>query len=148
MGIVEQISEDLKQAMRDKDAVRLSGIRNMRAALLLAMKEDGSASLSDEKAQEVLRKLAKQRQESVDAYRGAGRADLADPELAEMKLIESYLPQLADLETTRLWVQEAIAATGATGARDKGKVMGALMKAHKAELDGKLANLVVQELLP
>ncbi len=148
MAVVEKISEDLKQAMRDRDAARTSAIRNMRAALLLAMKEDGSQTLPDEKAYEVLRRLAKQRQESVDAYRSAGREDLVAAELAELTLIETYLPRLADLETTRQWVQEAIASTGATSARDKGKVMGALMKAHKADLDGKLANQVVAELLP
>lgn len=148
MGLVEKISEDLKQSMRDKDAVRTSGIRNMRAALLLAMKEDGAATLSDDKAQDVLRRLAKQRQESVDAYRAAGREDLVAPELVELQLIESYLPRLADEATTRAWLLEAIQATGAVGAKDKGKVMGALMKAHRAELDGKLANLLVTELLP
>ena len=147
MAIVERVSEDLKQAMKDRDAIRTSALRNMRAALLNAMKEDGSATLDDTRATEVLRKLAKQRQESVDAYRGAGREDLASAEHAEMQLIETYLPRLADAETTRLWVQEAIAATGAVGAKDKGKVMAALMKAHRAELDGKLANQVVAELL-
>lgn len=147
MSIVEKVSEDLKQAMKDRDAPRTSALRNMRAALLMAMKEDGSATLEDAKATDVLRRLAKQRQESVDAYKGAGREDLAAAEHAEMQLIETYLPRLADADTTRLWVQEAIAATGATSAKDKGKVMAALMKAHKAELDGKLANAVVAELL-
>jgi len=147
MGIVERVSEDMKQAMRDREAARLSGLRNMRAGLLLAMKEDGSATLPDERAVEVLRKLCKQRQESIEAYRSAGREDLAAPEESELRLIESYLPRLADEATTRQWVSEAMAATGATGPKDKGKVMGALMKAHKADLDGKLANAVVAELL-
>lgn len=147
MGIVDKVSEDMKQAMRDRDAPRLSGLRNMRAGLLLAMKEDGSATLSDDRAIDVLRRLCKQRLESVEAYRGAGREDLAGPEEVELRLIESYLPRLADEATTRQWVGEAIAATGATGPKDKGKVMGALMKAHKADLDGKLANAVVAELL-
>ena len=147
MGIVERVSEDMKQAMRDREAARLSGLRNMRAALLLAMKEDGSTTLPDDRAVDVLRKLCKQRVESVEAYRSAGREDLAAPEEVELHLIESYLPRLADEATTRQWVAEAMAATGATGPKDKGKVMGALMKAHKADLDGKLANLVVAELL-
>lgn len=147
MSIVETVSEHLKQAMKDRDAPRTSALRNMRAAFLVAMKEDGAATLDDAKAIDVLRRQAKQRQESIEAYRGAGREDLASAEHAELAIIESYLPRLADEASTRAWVAEAIAATGAQGPRDKGKVMAALMKAHKSELDGKLANQIVGEML-
>lgn len=148
MSIVDTVSEQLKQSMRDRDAARTSALRNIRAAFLMAMKEDGSATLDDVKAVEALRKLAKQRLESIDAYTAGGREDLAVVERQELAVIETFLPRLADAAQTRAWVEEAIAATGATGARDKGKVMAALMKAHKADLDGKIANQIVGELLP
>lgn len=148
MGIVDTVSEQMKQAMKDRDAERTSALRNIRAVFLTAMKEDGSTSLDDTRATEALRRLAKQRVDSIEAYKAAAREDLAEAERRELMIIEGFLPRLADAVQTRAWVEEAIAATGATSAKDKGKVMGALMKAHKAELDGKIANQIVAELLP
>lgn len=148
MGIVDSVSEQLKQAMKDRDAARTSALRNIRAAFLTAMKEDGASTLDDARATEALRRLAKQRAESIEAFAAGGREDLADAERKELGVIEAFLPRLADAAQTRAWIEEAIASTGATSARDKGKVMAALMKAHKSELDGKIANAIVGELLP
>ena len=92
-------------------------------------------------------RLEKQRQESIEAFRAAGRTDRADAERAELAVIESFLPRLADRATTRAWVEEAIAASGAAGAKDLGKVMGAVMKAHKGEVDGNLARKIAAERL-
>jgi uncharacterized protein YqeY len=147
MGLVERISEEMKAAQKARDAARLAALRNVRAALLTEMKKDGSETLDDAVATTVLRRLAKQREESIAAFAGAGRADRADAERAEKTLIESFLPQLADEATTRAWVQAAIAETGATSARDLGRVMGALMKAHKDDVDGKRAREIAAELL-
>jgi len=147
MGLVEQVSEQMKGAQKSRDAARLAALRNIRAAFLHEMKKDGAQTLDDGVAQGVLRRLAKQREESIEAFEKAGRGDRAAAERAEKAVIDSFLPRLADEPTTRAWVAAAIAETGAAGARDLGKVMGALMKAHKADVDGNLARRVAQELL-
>lgn len=147
MSLVDEISNQMKTAMKAKDKDRLGALRGIRAAVIEAMKTDGSETLSDEATLAVIRRLGKQRQDSIAEYEKAGRSDLADVERAELAVIEEFLPKLADEATTRAWVQEAIAATGATAMGDMGRVMGALMAAHKAELDGKLANKLVRELL-
>jgi uncharacterized protein YqeY len=148
MSILDQVSEQLKDAMRAKDKDRVTGLRNIRAGFIEALKVDGAATLSDDKAVEVLKRLSKQRKESIEAYEAGGRLDLVEAERKELALIEAYLPKVADAATTRGWVEAAIAETGATGAKDIGKVMSALMAAHKAEVDGKLANQLVRQLLP
>ena len=147
MGLVEQVAEQMKQAQKARDAERLAALRNIRAAFLLEMKKDGKATLDDAVSIAVLRKLAKQREESIEAFERAGRQDRVDAERAEKALIETFLPSLADEATTRSWVQAAITETGAASAKDLGRVMGALMKAHKADVDGNLARKIAAELL-
>ena len=97
--------------------------------------------------EKLLRKLEKQRKESIEAFSKGGREEMAETERAELAVIQEFLPQLADEAQTRAWVEAAIAESGASGPRDMGKVMGALMKAHKADIDGNLAREIVQELL-
>jgi uncharacterized protein YqeY len=147
MGLVEQVSEQMKEAQKARDAAKLAALRNIRAAFLLEMKKDGSETLADDAATAVLRRLAKQREESIEAFAKAGRSDRADAERAERDVIESFLPRLADEAQTRAWVQAAIAATGAASARDLGKVMGAIMKSHRGDVDGTLARRLAAELL-
>ena len=147
MGLVEQVSEQLKQAQKARDAGRLAALRNIRAAFLHEMKKDGAETLDDATAIAVLRRLAKQREESIEAFDKGGRGDRAEAERAEKAVIESFLPGLADEATTRGWVEAAIASTGASGARDLGKVMGALMKAHKSDVDARLAREIAARLL-
>lgn len=145
MPIVDRVSEGLKQAMRDKDKVRLQALRNIRAAFLESLKAEGAPEhLSDDDAVAILRRLAKQRRESIEAYRAGDRADLVETEQAELDIIDTFLPQLADRAQTETWVEQAIAATGATGPGDLGKVMGHLMKHHRDAIDGKLANQVAR----
>ena len=119
----------------------------MRAAFLEALKADGSDTLADEKAIVILRKLAKQRKESIDAFDKAGRTDLAEQERGELAVLEDFLPSLADEETTTEWVKAAIAETGAQSPGDMGRVMGAVMKAHKGEVDGGLTKKIALKLL-
>jgi uncharacterized protein YqeY len=147
MALVETVTAQMKDAMKAKDAARLGALRNIRAAFLVEMKKDGSETLDDAVAVGVLRKLAKQRQESIDAFTQAQRPERAAEERAEQAVIEEFLPRLADEATTRRWVDEAIAASGATGAKELGKVMGALMKAHKGDVDGDLARRLAAEKL-
>ncbi|MBK7947872.1 MAG: GatB/YqeY domain-containing protein [Deltaproteobacteria bacterium] len=147
MPIAEQVTEQMKQAMKAKDERRLVALRSMRSAFLNEMKKDGSTSVSDEVCEGLLRKLEKQRKESIEAFTNAGREELAAAERAELAVIQEFLPKLADEGKTREWVEAAVAQTGAASAKDVGKVMGALMKAHKGEIDGDLARRLVQERL-
>lgn len=147
MAIYDDVSSQMKDAMRAKDRARLTALRNIRAAFIAAIKEDNSDSIADERAQAILRTLAKQRRDSITAYEAGGRDDLVAAEAAELAVIEAFLPQMADEAQTRAWVEEAIAASGASSMSDMGKVMGRLMGAHRAVLDGKLANRIVRELL-
>ena len=147
MSIFDDVSSQIKDAMRARDKVRLVALRGIRAGLIEAQKKNNADTVDDATCEPVLRRLAKQRKESLDAYTSAGRQELADQERAELVVIDSFLPSLADEETTRQWVTEAIGAAGATGPGDTGKVMGKLMAAHRGELDGGLANRLVRELL-
>ncbi len=147
MSIAETVSEQLKQAMKSQDERRLSTLRSMRSAFLNEMKKDGSTSVSDTVCEGLLRKLEKQRKESIEAFDAAGRPALADAERAELQIIQEFLPKLADEAKTREWIEAAVAASGAAGPKDVGKLMGALMKAHKGEIDGDLARRLAQERL-
>jgi uncharacterized protein YqeY len=147
MSIVDDVTGQMKDAMKAKDALRLATLRSMRTAFLNEMKKDGSDSVSDAVCETLLRKLEKQRKESIEAFTKGGREKMAETERAELAVIQEFLPQLADEAQTRAWVEAAIAETGAAEAKDMGKVMGALMKTHKADIDGNLARQIVQELL-
>lgn len=145
MAIIDDVSAQMKDAMRAKDKPRLTALRGIRAKLIEAMKADGSETVTDDAALALLRTLAKRHKESIDAFREGGREEMAEAEEAELAVIESFLPRLADADTTRAWVREAIAATGASSPSDIGKVMGKLMGAHRDEMDGKLAQSIVRE---
>jgi len=142
MGLVERINEEMKEALKAKQTERLAALRNIRAGFLYEMKKNGATTLADEPAIAVLRKLEKQRQESIEAFSKGGREEMAAAERAELAVVQSFLPSLADEATTSRWVDEAIAASAATNPKEVGKVMGALMKAHKGELDGNLARAI------
>ena len=147
MAIVDDVTAQMKDAMRAKDKVRLGGLRGIRASFIEAMKKDGSDTLSDDAAIAILRRLEKQRKESITAYSEGGRDDLAAVERAELDVLQGFLPSLADEDTTTAWVQAAIAESGAAGPSDMGRVMGALMKAHKGEVDGGMAKTIALRLL-
>ena len=147
MSIYEQVSNDMKDAMRAREKLRLSTLRSIRAAFLNHMKKDAADAVSDEDCVTLLRRLEKQRRESIEAFEGAGRAEQAEAESAELDVILAYLPSLADDETTRRWLGEAIESTGAAAPGDLGRVMGALMKSHRGEVDGSRARELAQELL-
>ncbi len=144
MSIADDVTAGMKEALKAKDSVRLTTLRGIRAAILNEMKKDNAETVSDEACLVLLRRLEKQRKESIEAFDKGGRTDLADTERAELGVIDASLPSLADEATTCDWVEQAIAQTGATSMRDMGRVMGALMGAHKGEIDGKLANRLVR----
>jgi uncharacterized protein YqeY len=147
MSIFDQVTQHLQQSMRDRDKDRTTALRNVRAAFIEAVKLDGSATLPDAHALEILKRLAKQRRESIEAYAAGNRDDLASAERKELELIEAYLPKTADEATMRGWVEAAVRDTGAAGMQDMGKVMAAIMAAHKDEVDGKVANRIAREIL-
>ena len=147
MPIIDDVNLQMKEAMRAKEKIRLTALRGIRAAFIEALKADGSETLADDKCIPILRRLEKQRKESISAYEAADREDLAEPERIELSVIEGFLPSLADEATTTSWVRAAIADAGATGPQDMGKVMGALMRAHKGEVDGGMAKDVALKLL-
>lgn len=140
MSIVEQVEKDLPAAMKAQEALKLSVLRMMKAALKNKQVELGKP-LDDAQAVAVLRTLVKQRHESVEQFRKGGRNDLADKEEAEIKIVESYLPAAATEEEIDVAVVAAIAETGATGSKDLGKVMKtAMAKLAGRNVDGKRVN--------
>jgi uncharacterized protein YqeY len=149
VAIVDDVNAQLKDAMKSQDKDRLKALRNIRAAFIAAMKDERGLrdTLTDEEAIGILRKLAKTRQESIEAYRAGGREDLVAEEQKELVHIDAFLPQLAGEDVVRGWVKEAIAAVGATSPKEMGKVMGKVMADHKAEADGKLVQRLAKELL-
>ena len=148
MPIFDQVNTQMKDAMRGQRKLELQALRSIRAGFLMRMKEDASQTVSDEDCLPILRRLEKQRHESIEAFESAGRTEQAAAEKAELAVILAFLPSLADEATTRIWVTTAIAESGAKTAKDLGRVMGAVMKAHKADVDGNLARRIASELLP
>jgi uncharacterized protein YqeY len=148
MPIFDDVNNQMKDALRAQQKLRLQALRNIRAAFLLRLKEDGSQTVSDEECVPILRRLEKQRKESIEAFDGAGRTEQAASERAELEIILGFLPKQADEATVRTWVESAIAESGAKSQKDLGRVMGALMKAHKGDVDGNVARRIATELLP
>ena len=147
MAIIDDVTQQMKEAMRAKEKVRLGALRSIRAAFIEALKADGSETLPDDKSIAIIRRLEKQRKESIAAYEQGDRPDLAEIERQELAVLEVFLPSLADEATTTNWVQAAIAQSGAAGPGDMGRVMGALMGAHKGEVDGGMAKDIALKLL-
>jgi len=148
MTIQEKIVSDIKVAMKARSQDRLRVLRSLKAKLMekeISVRKDGEASISDEQAVEVLMKAAKQRKESIDQFEEGGREDLAENEKAELTIIEEYLPEMMDEDEVRSIVKEKIAATGASGMQDMGKVMGPLMGQLKGKADGGLVSKIVKE---
>ena len=147
MSLLDTLNQDLKTAMKRGDDAAKRALRGVKAAITRAEKEKGNRPLTDDEILAVLRKQAKQRQDSIAAYRQAGREDLVAEEEAELKVIEAYLPQLMSEEEIRAVAQQVIEQVGATSPRDMGKVMKPLMAQLKGKADGRLVNQIVRELL-
>ena len=134
MNLYSQIEADIKAAMLAKDKVRLQALR-------------GIKKLSDDAAMKILVKMAKQRRESAQIYQEQNRADLAETELAELAVIEAYLPKPLTEEELTEALKKIIAETGATSAAQMGKVMGVASKALAGRADGRAISAKVRELL-
>ncbi|KAA6312885.1 hypothetical protein EZS27_036254 [termite gut metagenome] len=148
MDLYERVSEDIKSAMKAKDKVTLETLRNIKKFFIEAKTAPGANdTLTDDAALKIMQKLVKQGKDSAQIYTEQGRQDLADAELAQVKVIESYLPkQLSDGELTAA-LKEIIAETGAVDAKDIGKVMGVASKKLAGLADGRAIAAKVKELL-
>jgi len=148
MTLFDQISEDIKKAMLAKDKVALDALRGIKKEFLEAKTAPGSdGELKDERALQILQKLVKQRKESADMYRGAGRAELADEEMAQCAVIQRYLPAMMSEEELATALQAIIAQVGASGPQDMGKVMGVATKQLAGKAEGRAISAKVKELL-
>jgi hypothetical protein len=147
MSLEATINEDLKTAMKAKDEVALRGIRAIKSVILLA-KTDGSGQAIDEAREvQMLQKLVKTRQESLDIYIKNNREDLAVKEREEIEVIKRYLPQMIEGAELEAIIQQIVAETGATSAKDMGKVMGAANKQLAGKAEGRLISEIVKKLL-
>jgi hypothetical protein len=143
MGLREKIDADIKDALKSGAKDKVSALRMLSAAL--KNKEiDKRRPLTDEEVIETIRTLIKQRKDSIEQFTKGGRQDLADKETAEAVLLEVYLPRQLTREELEAMVREAVAQTGAQGARDMGKVMKALVPMAAGRADGKLLSELVK----
>ena len=148
MSLFETISEDIKSAMKARDKVRLETLRNIKKVFLEAKTAPGANdTFEDAQALKILQKLAKQGKESAATSQQANRQDLADGELAQVNVIEEYLPKPLTNEEIEAQVKAIIAQTGATSMKEMGKVMGIASKQMAGKADGRVISEVVKKLL-
>jgi len=146
--LINQIDQDIKQAMLGKQEARLRGLRAIKSALLLARTEKGaSEDITPETEIKVLQRLIKQRKESADIYKSQNREDLYKIEAEEMEVIEAYLPKQMARSEVAAYLKELVGRVGATSVKDMGKVMGAANKELAGKADGRTISEVVRELL-
>lgn len=148
MSIKDSILNDLKEAMKAREADRLRVLRSLKSKILekeISERSGGEATITDEQTVEVLMKAAKQRKESIDQFEKGERQDLADKEKEELKIIETYLPKMMSEEEIRAEVKKEIESSGASGMSDMGKVMGVMMNKLKGKADGSVVSRVVKE---
>ncbi len=148
MSLQSKVAEGMKAAMKAKDATSLEALRAVKSAMLLAQTESGASGEMDEAAEiKLLQKLVKQRKDSASIFTEQGRADLAEPELAQAAVIEKFLPeQMSDDEVAEI-VDEIIGATGAASMKDMGKVMGMASSRLAGLAAGKTISTIVKSRL-
>lgn len=148
MDLFEKVSEDIKTAMKAKDKVALETLRNVKKFFLEAKTAPGANdTLTDADALKIIQKLVKQGKDSATIYTQQNRADLAEGELAQVKVLETYLPKQMTAEELETELKAIIAQVGATGPQDMGKVMGAASKALAGKAEGRAISEAVKRLL-
>jgi len=148
MSLFDQVSNDIKEAMKARNKVRLETLRNIKKVFLEAKTAPGANdTLDDSAALKLLQKLAKQGKESAATYVQQGRQDLADDELDQVAVIETFLPKPLSAEEIEQIVRSIIAETGATSIKEMGKVMGVASKRLAGNADGGAISAVVKQLL-
>jgi hypothetical protein len=148
MALYDQISNDIMEAMKARDKVRLETLRNIKKFFIEAKTAPGANdTLEDDAALKIIAKLAKQGKETAEVYKGQNRMDLAEEELAQVAVIENYLPkQMSEAEIEEA-VKSIINQTGATSMKDMGKVMGMASKQLAGKADGRMISTIVKTLL-
>lgn len=148
MSVKDRLTEDMKQAMKDKEAgkLRLSVIRMVRASIK-NVEIDRQKELSDDEVLDILAKEVKMRRDAMEEFKKGNRPDLVEGLEQEIVILMQYLPQQLTEAEVRTLVTEAVAETGAVSVKEMGKVMAALMPKVKGRADGKLVNTIVKELL-
>jgi uncharacterized protein YqeY len=150
MSLRQQISDALKEAVKAKDRVRTATLRLVGAALKdrdIAAREHGTGVISDEEILEMLARMVRQREESVEQYTAGGRPELAEREAQEIEVIRGFMPRrISDGELAAI-VESTIAQTGASGLRDMGRVMAALKQHYPGQIDGAAASALVKKKL-
>ena len=148
MQMFDRISNDIKEAMKAKDKVRLETLRNIKKVFLEAKTAPGANdTLTDDAAMKIMQKLVKQGKDSATLYNEQGRADLAEAELAQVAVIETYLPKQMSAEELEAALKAIIAEVGAEGPKDMGKVMGTATKKLAGLAEGRAISAKVKELL-
>ena len=149
MTVTERVDSDLKEAMRAKDATRLGVLRMLKSALKYAAiaKSGAEAELNDAEAAQVIRKQAKQRQDSIESFEKGGRTELAEKEKEELSILNAYLPQQMNTDELAKIVRESIAEVGATSKAQMGAVMKVLQAKVAGRADGKMLSTEVQKQL-
>lgn len=159
MSLKEKMSEELKKALKDKDALRRSVLSMLNAAILNKEKEKRTklskteevekleelSKLNNEEIMEVISSEAKKRKDSIEQYEKASRIDLVEKEKKELEILKEYLPEQMSEEEVRKLTKETIEKLGASGPKDTGKVMAVLMPQLKGKTDGGLVGKIVQE---
>ena len=148
MDMFDRISNDIKEAMKAKDKVRLETLRNIKKVFLEAKTAPGANdTLTDDAALKIMQKLVKQGKDSATLYTEQGRADLAEAELSQVAVIETYLPKQMSAEELEEALEAIIAEVGAEGPKDMGKVMGTATKKLAGLAEGRAISAKVKELL-
>ncbi len=148
MDLFDRISEDIKNAMRAKDKVALETLRNIKKFFIEAKTAAGANdTLTDDAALKIIQKLVKQGKDAAEIYKGQGREDLAESELAQVSVMEAYLPKQMSAEELEAALKTIIAEVGATGPQDMGKVMGVATKKLAGLAEGRAISAKVKELL-
>lgn len=148
MALETQIQKDIMEAMKAKDSVRLNAVRSIKSAILLAKtSEGGSKELQDSDIIKLIQKLAKQRKEAAEQFVAAGRQELADNEMAEAAVLDTYLPKMLSESEVEARLREIIAELGASSPSDMGKVMGLATKKLAGLAEGRTISTIVKRLL-
>lgn len=148
MALEQQIQEDIKAAMKAKDAVAMAAVRAVKNEILLfKTAEGGSKDVTDGDILKMVQKLVKQRRETAQVYADNGRPELAENELAEAAVMEKYLPKQLSAEELQAKIREIVAEVGATSIKDMGKVMGLATKRLAGTADGRAISAAVKDLL-
>ena len=147
MSLQENVNEQLKTAMKAKDTVALESLRAIKTAIMMAQTQAGAKELNLEDEIKLVQKLVKQRKDSAEIFHQQGRVDLAEPEEAQIKIIEQFLPEQLDEAAITEIVTRIIAKIGAAGIKDMGKVMGMASKEIAGKADGKTISTIVHQKL-